>query len=118
MIDGIWLPESEEEEVLLGEIFRATRRANARGVSRRRIASLLAFQAAAALDPKATDSTSVDSEETPSGPVCPQCETKPEAAMGQVGSSEVKLSCGHWVDLENLNGEKREFFERLVGGRE
>lgn len=49
-LDGTWVPETKEEDRLMEDIHIATRRAHADGVSRVRIAGLLSFMAAAAID--------------------------------------------------------------------
>lgn len=50
-LDGAWIPQNEEENRLMEDLHIATRRAHSDGVSRTRIAGLLAFMASATLDP-------------------------------------------------------------------
>lgn len=119
MIEGRFIPMSEREEELMEELFVATREANSDGVSKIRIASMLAYMAAGAVDPSAVDTETVqdhpdaeDLEERLSSSddtepaLCPLCErddTETEIAdvQTQIGGQLRVVPCGHQVEWEN-----------------
>jgi hypothetical protein len=84
MIEGGWVPQDEEEESLMEDIHYVTRKAHSRGVSRRRIASLCAFMASAAIDPR-SDANAESAEA--------------DGADGNLGgTSDSCPKCGDYVD--------------------
>lgn len=110
---------SEREQELMEDLFVATREANNDGVSKVRIASMLAYMSAGATDPSALDTETVennpdaqDLEErlSPSDDsepaLCPLCkreetETRITDVQTQIGGQLRVVPCGHEVEWEN-----------------
>lgn len=91
------------------DIHVLTREAHANGVSQARIASLLAFMASAALDPK----SETKAGERPGEPVetlrgeiprCPDCSEVIQALGGALGTVTAK-PCGHIIEDDELIDE-------------
>lgn len=109
-LDGGWVPEDEEEDHLMEDLYIATRRAHKRGVSKRRIASLLAFMASATLDPRSDGEAPDDAErasmeeamdegESQTAPdVCPDCGVEVSGVMAEMGGKVHLKPCDHTFD--------------------
>lgn len=114
MIQGRWMPQTQQEWELLEDMHAVTRLAAAEGVSRARIASLTAYMAAAAAQQAAIEDTSQTDaqrqraqsdlasrmgEERTSGDLlkCPECGGNIEDISGGLGSPQVE-PCGCILD--------------------
>lgn len=110
---------SEREEELMEDLFVATREAHSDGVSKIRIASMLAYMSAGATDPSAVDTETVEnnpdardleerlsSSDDTEPALCPLCEddgrhTEITDVQTQIGGQLLVRPCGHEVEWEN-----------------
>lgn len=109
-----WVPVDETENRLLEDLHTVTRRAHQDGVSRVRIASFLAFMAAATLEPadeeglapreprdEARDEASgVQETSNAEERICPECETPVGNYASGFGGTLTLSPCGHDIDYE------------------
>jgi|AntRauTorcE11897_2_1112592.scaffolds.fasta_scaffold28823_1 hypothetical protein len=127
MIRGEFVPASEEEHELMMDIFVATREAYTEGVSKARIAQILAWFSATSIDPKSLDAEVIELgdeesalkdrlEETLEGAepntdgrleFCPEeeCDSRISGVQTQIGGQIYIEPCGHvveWDDKEEL----------------
>lgn len=119
MIEGNFLPMSDREEELMDDLFSLTRDAYNDGVPKVRIAGILAFFAAGAIDPKSLNAedkqVQYDTEdlearmnaETEDEPdVCPSCKeegtyTEISDVRSQLGGQLLVEPCGCVIEWEN-----------------
>lgn len=133
-LDGTWVPETKEEDRLMEDIHIATRRAHADGISRVRIAGLLSFMAAAAIDrtgkTESPDRISLEEEmseedrqsieeairamqeePTKEPEECPSCGTKIAGVQTAMGGDVIARPCGctwDWDVREQLGDWARD----------
>lgn len=100
------MPQTEEEWQLMEDIHMVTRHAHNEGVSKARIASLLAFMASAAVTPSPeagnrspsqseTQRASEGERRATDEPVCPECGTAIESLTANMGLNPVVVDpCG------------------------
>lgn len=121
MIKGEFVPATEEEHDLMMEIFVATRQAHTEGVSKARIAQILAWFSATSIDPKSLDAEVIEldsggsalaerlkedleSKQTDGDRVetCPEegCNSRITGVQTQIGGQIFVDPCGHVVEWE------------------
>lgn len=114
MIQGHYLPLTETEEELMEELFIVTREANNEGVPKDRIAQMLMWYAATAIDPQSGVSENVDepsaqSHTSPEGmqetasqtASCPSCGGDVSGVTPQLGGQLIVAPCNCVVDWED-----------------
>lgn len=113
-LEGGYVPDDEREMRLMEDLHIATRRAHADGISKQRIAALLAFMASASLDPQSDTEPAEDGAQRSvaeamqeavddGGTVelgrCPEC-SAPVASYRAAMGGPVELPCGCEVSVE------------------
>lgn len=124
------MPMSEEEKQLMEDIYVATREAHNEGVSKTRIAGLLAFFASGAVDPKSLGAEQrkvepdahdleerLSQENEPEQAVCPSCKedgtyTEINDVRSQLGGQLLIDPCGCIIEWENRD-QLGEWVEQL-----
>jgi hypothetical protein len=115
MIQGRWIPQSEAEWQLLEDLHAVSRLAATEGVEKDRIASLMAFMAAAASDQAGAERIAENGaqsreqgERNPADPVdddsppdCPSCEEALTHFSGGLGTPRCP-SCGSIIESSEL----------------
>ena len=118
-LNGTWVPQDETEDRLMEDLHLATRRAHSDGVSRRRIAALLAFMSSATLDPASeidaeqrADRATLEelleealSEDTKEPEDCPRCGNLIGQVQAQMGGDHHVRPCG--CRFESVIAEER-----------
>lgn len=116
-LDGSWIPQDETEARAMEDIHVATRRAHRDGMSKERLAALLAFMASATLDPRSEEESPERSE---SGleeemseedvPECPECGGVVGDVSMQLGGDVFFRPCSCIAQYDDLSEEEREEF--------
>lgn len=99
MIQGRWMPQTEEEWRLLEDLHVVTRVAAQDGVSKARMASLLAFMASATAQQSAFEETS------PRPAQSRQMETEPEGETLEEAMGSTESEGGNGVSCPECNEE-------------
>lgn len=108
------MPQTEDEWQLLEDLHIVTRLANQEGVSKARIASLLAFMASAAAQQAAFEGMPQsgsqalreqmgDEHQAAGGPICPHCQVELKKLGGELGNPQCP-NCGEVIeDVDIIN---------------